>query len=976
MIRVRAMQSLAGRLVSILLICLPGDTPVRADAPASSLPLGDPMVKPSEEFRSYFGAVPLSDERILIVGGWGSDRDDGAVRSAEIFDIRENRFLAATPSRFAYVEPTLLTLDDGRIFTVGFVNYADDHAPEEYSPEIYDPQKNDWALVDQIRLTRDEVVYAGKQHDGTVLLMAYDRHALERSSRADTAMFRAWVYDAASDTARSLSPPFTPRIGFSPILLPTGEVLATEGYSMTFEPEYRCEEIPAEYAIAAGEPSGDWCAGHGQWRRSRATTTELWNIKSGELERFDQTPISGRDASSSGAPDLFVQVLRNGDVLVVKRISNLELIEFGHIAKSAAVWSAKQKRWTAIADFPPGYHPGANNSLLELAPGVLLGPFGTYSLQTGEWDPHEGLGRRGVMMKLPSGSIGLLRMQELYWTEYGGTSGTRREDYVEVLNPSPVALDDGRLLVVGDIAGRSGYELFAQVWDPETDLWQSLDIGNKTQRPERQLVRTGSGDVLLTNMAGNGGVTCQRLQVRENRWSSCGAINLRPLVNEPGVKNPFSVRYRYQLGVLDDGRALMVDGPTSAYLYDEEKNRWTQSIKLNSNDVPLVSGSPIELPPLYWFSDPETGAEIEASDIVVSFRRRSPAHHRVGRQVTLWDPVARRWAYIGNELPTHNYFLPDGCTVGVADKMFHLFNPETRQIHKLPGVTIDSRGVAVLKDGTVAVVGEAMAKDEAGFLTRKISCSGIEGEKAIVTQAEVSPTKSPPATEKSVADVSDGIVDKLTDFLVRHYRIFIAIAVPLVLFFVIRGIIRKLDAHDVELPSMPNFSWGVRLVFYGVVGFLFGPMLISQLLRLATTADDAYAEVESGEASYWFEDHRELGELRDQLSIPCYFVGVWQASDVSPDSSSHFRYTFHDDGTLEIHTREGRTARELVRVGHWAVSGWNMVWFDEQRKDALVENFIVLQTSGAFTIRQPDGQYTRAKRVASYHRRQCIRERR
>lgn len=955
-------------LLSFALVAVTGVAPSHADSPTPTLPLGEPAVKPMEEMRSYFGAVPLSDNRILIVGGYGDRNSDGPLASTEIYDIAQNRFIPATPTHYGYVAPTLLPLDDGRIFAVGFLNWQDEQRPEAYSPEIYDPERNVWTLVEEISLDSDELLYAARQDDGSILLMAYDRRAPEKSTRADMEMFRAWVYEPARESVRTLAPPFTPRTNFDPILLPGGEILATEGYTSVFEPEYRCEEIPAEYAIAAGEPSGDWCIGHGQWTRFPATTTELWNIHSGELERIEQTPISGRDGASSAPPGLSFQVLENGDVLVVRRISNRQMMQGNNLVKHAAVWSSAEKRWHEIPDFPLAYHVDVNNSLQEREAGILIGPAGKYSFETTAWEPLEGTGGSGVMVRMPSDRIGLLRMQELYWSELDAEPGTLRKDYVEVNYATPVGLDDGRLLVVGGISGFNGYELFAQVWDPGSNLWQVLELSNKTQMPERQLVRLGSGNVLLTGLTRDGNVICQRWQVRENRWSNCGAINLKRLRNESGMRNSFSVEFRYELGVLDDGRALLVDGPDSAYLYDEARNRWTRSIRLNHNDVPLVDGSPIELPPIYWFTDPETGAEIEVSHIVFSFRRRSPAHQGVGKKVTLWDPVKQHWAYIGNKLPEKNFFLPDGCTIGMHHGKFFLFNPSTREIHELPAPELYGR-VAVTGDGIVAVVGEP--QDGKGFFTRSVSCRGFAGEEVVAAMPEQAPVQPAATGDPAESATKESVIDRAMHYLDRYRWVLVAVIVPLVLFFLLRGIMRKLAAHDITLPAMPNTSWVVRILFYAAVGLLFGPLIISQLIRMLTTPEDDYADVRDETRHYWFEDEPQVARMRDRLSTPCHYVGVWQAMNLSPDEDARFRYTFNDDGTLEVHATEGRTATALIRGGYWAVDGWNMLWFDAEREDALANNFIVDEASRGFTIRQPDGQYTSARLVAPFHRYNC-----
>ena len=74
MIDTHEIRSATYRLLSILTLNVLGVIAAHADAPPSPepVPFGDPMVKPVAGYRSYFGAVPVSDERILIVGGWGS----------------------------------------------------------------------------------------------------------------------------------------------------------------------------------------------------------------------------------------------------------------------------------------------------------------------------------------------------------------------------------------------------------------------------------------------------------------------------------------------------------------------------------------------------------------------------------------------------------------------------------------------------------------------------------------------------------------------------------------------------------------------------------------------------------------------------------------------------------------------------------------------------------------------------------------
>lgn len=405
----RSLLTLAYLPVSLLLFGHGAD-PARAQAPVE-------QTTPSVPHRNSASAIALSDERILIVGGSAYSRTRPVwipTFRAEIFDIAAERFMPADATHFYYYEPTLLTLNDSRVLVAGLHHATEygDPLSDTYSPEIYDPATNTWSLLDKIVLDNSERIYANLLYDGTVFFLAVSYDRLFNSSRKDANMYRAWLYDSDRETVEEFVPLLSPRTSAFPVILPSGDVLMTGGHEAVFEPEHLCEQVPAEYAIEAGEPSGDWCASHGAWMSVPARTTETWDIFWKEKKTYNQLPFDG-------ATELFTQFLDNGDVLAVTRVdSRLR----SQPPRSAAVWSVKGERWTRLQDFPEYFHLDINDDLIELDDGMLVGPSGGYVPSTGQWHPFPPSMPTGIIVELPSGTIGFMRASEPYWVELDATS--------------------------------------------------------------------------------------------------------------------------------------------------------------------------------------------------------------------------------------------------------------------------------------------------------------------------------------------------------------------------------------------------------------------------------------------------------------------------------------------------------------------------------------------------------------------------
>lgn len=382
---------------------------------------------PAVPGRGNFGTVALSDNEILMVGGnhfvlggSHSPSDWHPTKLAEVFDVDSGEFRTAGSARYFYFRPRLFTLHDGRILVAGF-HYdptEGSERPDVYSPEIYDPEKNAWSLLHEIKFANDAATYANQLYDGRILFLTLSEDRVFPSTQKDAQAFRAWLYDSERESVEILSPRLSPRTGAFPIILPSGDVLVTGGSDVVFHPDESCEQASSEDPVDARQPNDDRCATSGEWISRASRNTEVWDIFWDELRVHEQIPFDG-------AHDLFTQFLESGDVLAVTRIDRSRR---NQPPRSAAIWSVRAKQWTRVDDFPEYYHLDLNNDLLELNDAILVGPSGAYSLSSGSWSPRPPPFTGWPAVQLPTGRIGVLKMtEEPYWHELDTTSAEWKE---------------------------------------------------------------------------------------------------------------------------------------------------------------------------------------------------------------------------------------------------------------------------------------------------------------------------------------------------------------------------------------------------------------------------------------------------------------------------------------------------------------------------------------------------------------------
>lgn len=79
----------------------------------------------------FWAAAPLADGRVLVVGG--HDRMGEALTSADVFDPATGAFTPTGPLSAGRMQPTAVTLADGRVLVIGGMGEGDDPA------ELWDP---------------------------------------------------------------------------------------------------------------------------------------------------------------------------------------------------------------------------------------------------------------------------------------------------------------------------------------------------------------------------------------------------------------------------------------------------------------------------------------------------------------------------------------------------------------------------------------------------------------------------------------------------------------------------------------------------------------------------------------------------------------------------------------------------------------------------------------------------------------------
>jgi len=164
-------------------------------------------------------AIPLSDGRVLLVGGVG---DGGALASAEMYDPATGKFTATGSMAKARAKPIATLLTDGRVLVIGGGIFGTDGSGDA-SADLYDPKTGKFSPTGSMGVPREDET-ATRLTDGRVLVVGGDSGV--------EALASAELYDPATGTFSPTGSLALARALPSAVLLQNGRVLVEGGYDL------------------------------------------------------------------------------------------------------------------------------------------------------------------------------------------------------------------------------------------------------------------------------------------------------------------------------------------------------------------------------------------------------------------------------------------------------------------------------------------------------------------------------------------------------------------------------------------------------------------------------------------------------------------------------------------------------------------------------------------------------------------------
>lgn len=123
----------------------------------------EPVLNTLSAARHSFGISTLSDGRVLLTGGSaeGNSLNGAGLKSVDIYDPKNNRFVAASPTEFGRSLHAQVTLRDGRVVVIGGA---------QNNAEIYSPTTNQWTTCTGLLPTTLKDMKAFETFDGRVFI--------------------------------------------------------------------------------------------------------------------------------------------------------------------------------------------------------------------------------------------------------------------------------------------------------------------------------------------------------------------------------------------------------------------------------------------------------------------------------------------------------------------------------------------------------------------------------------------------------------------------------------------------------------------------------------------------------------------------------------------------------------------------------------------------------------------------------------
>lgn len=909
--------------------------------------------------RYAYNASMMADGRIMLSGGYFKNT---FLDWAEIYDTTSRRFTITGRMNFARHSHGAIAIGDGRVLVAGGWASSPDKPIRAIanSPEIWDPHTGQWSLIKKIQFEWQDKVHLGKLQDGRILFFA--SRELAGGAPQSQVEYRAWLWNPRTDSVEVKNVQATPRSDAAIVILPDGRVLRAGGNSRYFVPEVLCPPAPPGKKIISEEDSDEESPCQDEpahWAEASDHSVEVWDSRTGEV----------RTLSDQGwyLPNPKTLILKNGNIL----ITNYQNPNPYHHPNPAHIllWDTKAERWQKLPSLPTGF----NWPITEMADGRLITKSAALLPGANSWSEVPEPPQIGASLHpLPSGSLLALSLVAPHATVLDEVTKQWQMQLVNDLppkwlsKPAMVALPDSRLMVIAHVeTGRYGVHT-AHIWNPASDSWINAGkLSHAYQQNPTKAVLLSSGRVLHIGSTGRKNLICEIWRPGDNQWEACGNFS----ATGTGAGRNIA------LGALDNGRAVMVTGSDSAFVFSGKKSEWMPT-KINWNTEGLTFGAPIRgIKPLARIFDNEKNDWVGINAIAASYYENSDPMS----PSLLWNSAKQLWEYIfiPNKMGRKAQFLPDGCALSPH---LTLFNPETAQITPLanPGIGIrpaDSNMV-VLKDGTVVIAGIQDTTNEAGlgFFYRKASCAGFAAAPEDTNLFNQNPGIKPIFTpnQNILAVTSE---TSLLDITKKYQWIILAAVGPFLLYFLLSRMIipvigrvairalpkKDLDTFKLKLPWA--FSSIIRVVIYGVVAAIALSILLP-FLQFTQAINEEMCAADPAECL-----DKKTGILKSVPAlekadpkgsalpkVPCQYVGVWSSRGMK---NLMFRITLKDDGTYIMDPNQ-ITGSPTGYKGYWAVQGNNMIWrhIDSATQEIDI-NPIIPESATRFTLVEKNESLTK-----------------
>ncbi len=478
------------------------------------------------------------------------------------------------------------------------------------------------------------------------------------------------------------------------------------------------------------------------------------------------------------------------------------------------------------------------------------------------------------------------------------------------------------------------------------------------------------------------------------------------------------------LGLLADGRVVLVASPSRVFVFNEEAQQWS-SMKAEWYSDNLTYGAPIRAKkPLLQIFDAAQNTWLDISGVAGKYWQNTHAHQEYQVDFSdrpsefvaavdlppamLWDDKTQQWAYIFEfgTMGRNPKTLPDGCAFSWRD--FTLFNPKTGTIRKLtdPGVGIkDYQGsMDVLADGTVVFAGVANNHSEpgAGFFHRKLTCAGFENstddEAVMPTVAYEEPLATPETTvaaKPTNAETVNRWRTQLKDFFSTYRWNILAVFGPFSVYFLALKFIlpalsrisektsaskmiktvKKSRLNSSQNKAVKSAGWIMRVAIYGLLAIYAASTIksyfrIHEMMAKQNCAENPAACIDKETGLMQSEPSLAEANPGDDTTprIPCKYVGIWS----SRHGSDMYRIVLKDDGTYSMMQPGASDSSPPLYTGYWTVQGKNMVWRHQVGNTGEADiNPIQQQSDSQFTLTEGNGSHTVYELIEAVKSNEC-----